>query len=409
MVKHIMNRFDTLLPLREAVEIFDATQWNLPGCETLNIEYSSGKISTSSVYSNVNIPGENKAAMDGYAVKYMDTLNASDHNPAKLELTGVNMAGGYAGNPLEYGQCREIYTGSIMPEGADAVIKVENCEQSGNYIYVYSPVSSGENMASTGEDIAVGSMILHRKSIVRPQHISAARAAGIENINVYRNISIGIVNTGRELVTGQINNSTGSLLMSFYRNSFMDTIDGGIADDDIDSIREKIINLRDRCNIIIVTGGSSLGRKDLTTDALSGLGKMLFSGVAIKPGRTIAVFNMNNIPVLSVSGLPVAALLSSLIFISRYIHNAFGLEFIEKASAILEERIRNKTGFTTFQVMDTFPDQRELHTKPLETSASGKLSSLLRGNSFTVIDENLEGIEKGSRIIVNVIGDIKWE
>lgn len=409
MVKHIMERFDSLLSYIEAISIFDAVHWNLPGCEIVEVEHASGKISASRILSPVNIPDKNKAAMDGYAVNHQDTVNASDHNAARLRLDGVNIAGGNAGLPLRSGQCREIYTGSIMPEGADAVIKVENCEQSDDYVYVYSPVLPGENIASTGEDITIGSPLLWEKAIVRPQNISAMNAAGIKSIMVYRNITIGIVNTGRELVTGQINNSTGALLRSFYQNSFINIIDGGIVDDSTDPIRNKILNLGSKCNIIIVTGGSSLGRKDLTTDAISEIGKMLFSGVAIKPGRTIALFDMDGTPVLSVSGLPVAALLSSLIFVNRYIYNAFGIELTEKAPAILDERIHNKTGFTTFQVMDTFEKGGELHARPLETTASGRISSLLQGNSFTSIDENLEGIEEGSRIMINVIGDIKWE
>ncbi|WMT51008.1 MAG: molybdopterin molybdotransferase MoeA [Ferroplasma sp.] len=409
MVKRIMERFESLLPYSEAVSIFDAVPWHLPGRERVNIEDAAGKISACSVFSPMDIPDKNKAAMDGYAVKHINTSNASDHNPARLELSGVNMAGGGAGYPLKDGQCREIYTGSIMPEGADAVIKVENCEQSGDYIYIYSPVLAGENVASIGEDISRGSLILGEKSIIRPQNISSMTAAGIKSATVYRNITIGIVNTGRELVTGQINNSTGSLLRSFYRRAFMDIIDGGMADDSVDSIIEKISNIRKKCDIIIVTGGSSLGRKDLTTDAISRLGKMLFSGVSIRPGRTIALFNVDNMPVLSVSGLPVAALMSSLIFVNRYVQNAFGLEITEKAPAILEERIHNKTGFTTFQVMNAFVKGGELYARPLETTASGRISSLLMGNSFTLIGENLEGMEKGSRIIINVIGDIKWE
>jgi molybdopterin molybdotransferase len=409
MVKHIMERFDSLLPYREAISIFDAVPWNLPGYETVNIEDAAGRISACSVFSTVNIPDKNKAAMDGYAVRHQDAANASDHNPARLELSGVNTAGGTTGDPLREGQCREIYTGAIMPEGADAVIKVENCEQSGDHIYVYSPVLAGENVASIGEDITRGRLILGEKSMVGPQNISSMAAAGIKSATVYRNIAIGIVNTGKELVTGQINNSTGPLLRSFYRKPFIDTVDGGIADDSIDSIIEKIRNLREKCNIIIVTGGSSLGRKDLTTDAISRLGKMLFSGVAIKPGRTIALFNMDNTPVLSVSGLPVAALISSFIFVNRYVRNAFGMELTEKVPATLDERIHNKTGFTTFQVMDTFEKGYELHARPLEITASGRISSLLQGNSFTSIDENLEGVDEGTRIIINIIGDIKWE
>ena len=136
---------------------------------------------------------------------------------------------------------------------------------------------------------------------------------------------------------------------------------------------------------------------------------MLFSGVSIKPGRTIGLFNIKNRPVLSVSGLPVAALLSSMIFVYSYIKNIYGVNYIHRASSILDESIHNRAGFTTFQIARSYAIDGELHSIPLNTKVSGNLTAIIKGNSIIKIDENLEGIPEGSRVNIYVIGDIKWD
>jgi molybdopterin molybdotransferase len=409
MVKHIMKGFDHLLSYKDAISIMYSENWKYPQTVNYDIEDSLGKISAMEVISGINIPQHDKSAMDGYAVIARDTVNASATNPAILKMTGINAAGDLPGDKLCRGECREIYTGSIMPSGSDAVVKAEDCENVGGLIYIYSSIKPGDNVSTIGEDIKAGDTILAKNSIIMPQNISAIKATGIKDVMVYGEIIIGIINTGKELVNGQIENSTGILLKTFYSSRFTKTISGGIVNDDKDAIASKVRSLIGKCNIIIVTGGSSLGRRDMTTDALSSEGKLLFSGVSIKPGRTVALFNIKGKPVLSVSGLPVAALLSSLAFINNYIKNKYGIEYIHKSISILDEGIHNKIGFTTFQIAKTVYKGGELHSIPLKTTASGMISALIRGNSIIMVDENQEGIEQGSRVKIYEMGDIKWD
>jgi molybdopterin molybdotransferase len=409
MAKHTMKGFDSLLPYKEALSVFDSEQWHMPGITEKNLDNAAGKISCENIFSPLDIPGQDKSAMDGYAVRSSDTLNATSRNPAKLALKGINAAGDPVGNPVGTGQCTEIYTGSLIPPGADAVVRAENTEVTEGYVYVYAPVVRGGNISVKGEDIARGSLILEKNSIIRPQNLAAAKSAGIHSVKAYNDLAIGIINTGREILNGQIENSTGMLLRTFYDGNYTVAIDGGIVDDDKESIRDRLNSLIEKCHIVIITGGSSLGKRDMTTEALSEEGRPLFSGVAIKPGRTMAIFNVKNRPVISVSGLPVAALISSIVFVNRYIQNAFGVESALRVNSLLDENIRNKTGFTSFQIAKTYAKNGELHSVPLKTTASGMISALIRGNSLIRVDENREGIEEGSHIIVYLMGDIKWD
>ena len=404
-----MKGFDSLLSYRDAISSFSTEKWKFPGTVKIPIDRALGKISYDNVLSVKNIPCHDKSAMDGYAVLSKDTINASSSNPAKLISKGYTAAGDPPGNVISSGECMEVYTGSIMPNGADAVARAENGETIGKYVYVYSPVSHGKNVSYTGEDIKKGDIIVNKNTIIYPQNIAAMKATRIQSVNVYKKISIGIINTGKELVNGQIENSTGMLLRTFYETGYTEAIDGGIVDDDIPSIIAQVKSIIEKCHIIIITGGSSLGRRDMTTEALSSQGKIIFSGVSIKPGRTIALFNINNRPVLSVSGLPVAALISSMVFVNQYIKNIYGIWYIHKAVSIMDESIHNRVGTTTFQIAETSGKNGELHSVPVKTTVSGMISAMIRGNSIIKIDEDMEGLPQGSMATIYIMGDIKWD
>ncbi len=409
MAKHIMKGFDSLLPCDNAISRFSSETWECPDTEKISINCASGKISSENIISPHCIPDHDKSAMDGYAAISGDTIGASPSNPVKLALKGVSAAGDPPGDALYQGQCREVYTGSILPPGSDAVASAENCEAVDDSVYVYSQSNRGDNVVKIGEDIKKGDIIMHGNSIIYPQNLASMKSLGINSVKVYKNITIGIINTGKELVNNQIENSTGVILRTFYTSNFTETIDGGIVDDDISSIREKVKFIIDRCHILIITGGSSIGKRDMTTEALSMEGKLIFSGVSIKPGRTIALFKIRNRPVLSVSGFPVAALISSMVFVNRYIKDLYGIEYIHKSSSIMDENIHNKIGFTTYQIARTYLKNGELHSIPLKTTASGMISALINGNSIIRINDNMEGLRQGTRTNIYIIGDIKWD
>lgn len=407
--KHIMEGFDKFISYDDAMNIFDSMNWKYPGKENININSSLNMISYDNVYSDQDIPEFNKSAVDGYALKSSDIINAAINNPAMLKVIGSSEAGEKFSEKIKENQCIEVYTGSEIPDGADAVVKVEDTEKHGDYIYVYSSLKH-DNIFKKGEDIAKGYKILEKNERILPQHIAAMASVRIDNITVYKKIKIGIISTGNEIANKKIVNSTGILLKNYYNNNnFIETLDGGIYSDNAHDIVKGINNIINACDIIIVTGGTSLGRKDMTTDAVSSLGKLLFSGIAIKPGRTMAIFNVNNKPVISVSGLPVAALLSSLIFINRYIKNIYNFDYYKKITGILDENIHNKIGFTLFQICRAYETNNKIHILPLKTTGSGILSTIIYGNSIAMVPENLEGIENNKYVTVYMLGDIKWD
>ncbi len=408
MAKHIMEGFDRFLPYNDALHIFDSIKWRYPNSENTGINSSLNMISYTDVYSDYDIPEFNKSAVDGYAVISGDIISASINNPAVLKIRGYSEAGEKFSGKIDRNECIEVYTGSEIPDGADAVVKVEDAEKHGNCIHVYSPVKR-DNIFKHGEDIPAGYKIVGRNEKISPQHIAAMASAGINNIYVYKKIRIGIISTGNELANKKIVNSTGILLKNYYNSHFTETMDGGIYGDNADDIITGIKNIIDVCDIIIVTGGTSLGRKDKTTDAISSTGEMLFSGIAIKPGRTAALFDVNSKPVISVSGLPVAALISSLIFINRYIKNLYSFDYYSKITGILDENIHNKIGFTLFQICRTYVKGNRVHILPLKTTGSGILSTIIYGNSIAMVPENLEGIENNKDVTVYMLGDIKWD
>ncbi len=407
-MKHIMEGFDKFISYNDAINIFDSIEWKYPDKENIDINNSLNRISYDDVYSNMDIPEFNKSAVDGYALRSEDVINASINNPARLKITGTVEADQKFSGKINENECVEIYTGSEIPDGSDAVVKVEDTEKDNNYIYVYSSIKK-DNIFKKGEDISNGYKIINKNEKILPQHIAAMASVKIKNIDVYKKIRIGIISTGNELINKKIVNSTGILLKNYYNNYFIETLNGGIYGDNNKDIINGVKNIIDKCDIIIITGGTSLGRKDNTTDAISSIGKLLFSGIAIKPGRTMALFNLNNKPVLSVSGLPVAALLSSLIFVNQYIKNLYNFDYYNKINGILDENIHNKIGFTLFQICKIYIKNNEIHVLPLKTTGSGILSTIIYGNSIVMVPENIEGIENNKNVTAYIIGDIKWD
>ncbi len=409
MVKHIMKGFEPLISYDEMINVFKSINFKKPGIESVTILSSISRISSETVLADNNIPLHDRSAMDGYALKSINTQGASVNNPLKLRIAGVQLPSDSVTKKAEIGECIEVYTGSKIPDGCDSVVKVEDTEREGNYVYIYVPCSLYENISRSGEDISKGSKIILKNQKITAAHISAMAALGINNINVYNKIRICIINTGEELLNKTINNSTGALLSAFYNNEYIKTDIAATCGDNIDSIRTSVKNIIKLYDIIIITGGSSLGRHDLTTEALESISELKFSGVAIRPGRTMALFLYSGKPVISVSGLPVAALLSSMILVNEYIKKLFNLEIYKKDYAILERNIHNKPGFSTFQIALTEARKDGLHAIPMNTRVSGNISSIIEGNSIIFINENLEGLEEGKLITVYLIGDVRWD
>lgn len=367
-----------------------------------------------------DIPLFDRSAVDGYAVRSLDISSASQHNPVVLTIVGSLEAGNelLGVRPLNEGEAYIIYTGAPLPPGADAVVPFEYCINEGDKVIVLRPVPTYGNVSRAGEDFRKGDVIVRRGVRLMPWHIAALASANIGRVKVYRKVRVAIINTGNELInlgsdlrSGKIVNSTGLLIESYIKLLNAEPVPLGIVPDNVESIREAVIKALNMSDIVVVTGGTSVGNKDLVPEALEGINgaTMLFHGVAIRPGRTAGAYVINGKPVLIVSGLPVACLISMEVFLKPLIHFLTGENELPLATvkAILTRRLANEVGFKSFyRVSVCYGDDGRIYAEPLRLTGSGILSTLIKGNGIVVIPEEVEGYDVGEEIPVQILNPI---
>ncbi len=403
-----MQGFSSLMTFSDAVNRMNGRKWISIGTESVSVRESIGRISASDVVSGDNSPAFNRSAVDGYAVISTDTSGSSEYNFVVLEVDGEIEAGRSDHVSLEHGHAFEIYTGGELPRGSDAVIMAEYAERSRNQLKIYRSVRKYENVSRIGEDISKGQKIIGRGEIIKAQHIAACIAVGIETLTVSRIIEMGIISTGSEIMPGMgVKNTTQPLLLAHFSSAYMKTLDLGTVPDDpamIEALVRKSISHND---ITIVTGGTSLGLRDVTADVLDGIGEMVFGGVMIRPGRTISLYDVGGRPVFSVSGLPVAAMISLEAFIEPYLLLQTNMKRTRVVvRATITERVANRDGMRSYLRVKVRNTENGLVADPLRISGSGILSSLLMSNGITVIPENIEGLDEGEVVDVTLIGDV---
>ncbi|MCL4341015.1 MAG: molybdopterin molybdotransferase MoeA [Candidatus Thermoplasmatota archaeon] len=403
-----MHGFDSLMPFSTALENMNGRKWNQTAKEIADVRKSAGRISAADVYAGENSPSFNRSAVDGYAVISSDVSGASEYNFITLTVKGEIEAGKPNPESLDHMQAFEIYTGGELPDGSDAVVMAEYAERTGNFLKVFRSVRKYENVSRAGEDISNGQKIVEAGEIIRPQQIAACIAVGIESLAVFSVLGMGIVSTGNEIMPGmRVRNTTQPLLLSYFSSPYMKTHDLGVVPDDSSEIEASIRKGIDLYDILVVTGGTSIGTWDLVTDVLDRLGEMVFGGVMIRPGRTISLYDVRNKPVFSVSGLPVAALISLEAFLGPYLSAQTGLKRSRVVvKAAMTERVANRDGMRSYLRVKVRNTENGLYADPLRISGSGILSSLLLSNGITVIPEDREGLEQGEIVDITLIGDV---
>ncbi len=403
-----MQGFSSLITFSTAVERMSGREWEVAAVESIEVLKCSGRISAADVYAGENSPAFNRSAVDGYAVISSDVSGASEYNFITLEVRGEIEAGRSGSASLMHGEAYEIYTGGELPDGSDAVVMAEYAERSGNSLRVFRPVRKYENVSRAGEDISTGQKIIGSGEIIRAQHLAACIAVGIERLQVFRAMEMGIISTGNEIMPGMgVRNTTQPLLLSYFSSAYLRTHDLGVVPDDPAAIRSALEKSLSSHSILAITGGTGLGSGDLVADVLDGMGEMVFGGVMIRPGRTVSLYNVGGKPVFSVSGLPVAALISLEAFLDPFLNLLTGLKRTRAVvRAAVTERVANREGMRSYLRVRVRNTEKGLVADPLRITGSGILSSLLLSNGITVIPENREGLEEGEIVDITLIGDV---
>ncbi len=390
------------------------------GVEEVELPESVGRYSAEDLRAPYDYPRFDRSAVDGYAVMSRDVVGASETNPVSLKVVAEfhEITESVDGVSLSEGEAVFVPTGAPLPQGADAVVPVEYTVREGDIVYVLKGVPPYGNVSRKGEDFREGEVIVRRGTKLRPWHVAALAQAGIYKIRVFRKVRVGVLNVGSELCEpwecgkpSSTINSSGYLIQSFVKEVGGKPLYLGIVPDEFNAIKEKVIEALSTADAVVITGGTSVGKKDLVPDVLSSLpnSKLVFHGVATRPGRTAGAFVVSGKPVLMLSGLPVACLLGLELYLKPLILKAYdaGGEIEVKVRGKLVRRLNNVLGFRSYyRVVVYRGGGDELLVEPLRLTGSGIISTLLKGNGIVEIPEGLEGYDEGEVVEVTLINPI---
>lgn len=392
-----------------------------PGIEEVSLADSISRISAEDIVSDVNIPPFNRSAVDGYAVKSEDTFGASTSSPIYLKVKGRIEVGSSPKISIGPGECVEVSTGSMIPEGADAVIMREHTKLlEDGLLEVYESVSHLENISLIGEDLKRGEKVVCRGDVIRPWHVGVLASINVCRIRVLKPWTIGVFSTGSELVEacrrpgpGKIIASTKEVLKAYFAEKGFNVIDYGIVEDDLNKIAEMFRRALSECEVVVSTGGTSVGRRDYTVKAIElqdGLEDMVH-GIAVKPGRPAAIASVGGRLVIAASGLPVAALVDVEALFHPIYEHYYGLNNVYKpvVEAVLDRRIYVGAGLRGYVRVMVYRSGGVVRAMPLRITGSGVLSTLLRANGVLIVEEDVEGFDEGETVRVELLAPILEE
>jgi molybdopterin molybdotransferase len=394
----------------EAVdEILKSTR--LLSCEKVFLYDAVNRVIAEDIVSSVNIPPLNNSAMDGYALKYEDTLTASKANPAKIKIVGEAPAGKIFDREIKKGETVKIMTGGVIPLGADAVLRREDVEEHERFIKIFSPVKKGQDIREKGEDIKENDIIVKRGFAVSSACVGVLASIGRSFVNVYRKPVVTVIVTGDEIADidepfskGKIKNSNGFTLTSLLKAAGCFVRQTAIVKDN-ETALISAIEANKNSDVILSTGGVSMGDYDFVKDVVSNQGfEPVFWKVRVKPGRPLFFARGDSCLYFGIPGNPVSVMTTFYNFVLPAIRKMQGFEnvFFRETYAVLKESIKRKENRSEFIRGILEEANGELYVSATGPQGSGILTSMLAANCFIVFDEGRPLSEKGEKVRVRV-------
>lgn len=355
-----------------------------------------------------NVPAHTNSAVDGYAVRSEDLPKPGD--TAKFAIIGTALAGKPANMPVESNAAIRIMTGAVIPERADTVLMQEHVSVENSSICVSDRHRAGDNIRKAGEDLRQGDVVLSSGRRCTPADLGLIASLGLGETKVKRRVRVAIFSTGTEihpigkkLQEGELYDSNRVTLRAALTRIGTEIIDFGIIPDDRPGLIDCFNQAAASADLIITTGGVSVGQADYTREALSKLGKILFSKVAIKPGRPLAFGTIENIPFFGLPGNPVAVMVTFYQFVLPALQKLMGITeplLSPKLAAVSAEPIRKRPGRTEFQRAILSPSQNGWQVRSTGRQGSGILKSMNLANSFIVLPHECGAVNPGETVIV---------
>lgn len=365
-----------------------------------------------------DIPYTDNSAMDGFAVRSEDLKNASRDNPAVLTLIGEVPAGKVFEGKVEQGQAVSIFTGAPIPEGADTVVEVEVTKVLNGKVYVFESREKGANIRRKGEDVKKGQIVFKKGTVLTPPVIGVLSSVGKSVVKVFKPVSISIVSTGSELVEldeelspGKVRNSNTYLLEALLREYPILVTNMGTVPDELERIIETFEAAFETSDVVLTTGGVSLGEYDLVKIALERLGfRRVFWKVAQKPGKPLAFYEKEGKFAFGLPGNPAAVHVCFLEYVRPFILKSLGYESFEPITlrAKLKDGHRKKPGRLNFLRVRLSSEGGEIWAEKAGQQGSGVLSTSAYANAIALIPAEKENVEHGEEVEVHYFSNMGW-
>ncbi len=408
-----LKGFEKLTNVDEALIVFfKALKPTRLAAELISTEDALGRVAAENIPAPVDLPEFDRSAVDGYAVRAEDTFQASQFKPKTLRLVQKDS--------IDRGHAKQVWTGNQLPKGSNAVIMLEYTRAVEDGIEIVAPVTPSENISKKGEDVKKGEMAAYAGTRLQAHHLGLLTALGITKVKVARKPKVAILSTGNELVElgrktspDQIINSNRFLMAALCQELGAEPVYLGTVRDTEEEILTSIANGLEKADVVITTGGTSVGVADLVPTVVDTLGKpgVIVHGVAIRPGMPTALGVLKGKPVFALSGYPVAATVGFEVFVRPTILKLLGVENEPrpKVEACLTRRVAGALGRRVYLRVKTFERKDRFYAEPILTKGSGLLSSLTKANGYVIVPEDRDGLEEGETVKVQLFSPVAKE
>ncbi len=411
------------ITVEKALSLLLEQPLQIPFTEGTGIENAYGRVLSADVISPENLPGFNRSTMDGYAVNSTDTFGASDSLPAYLTVTGEVHMGTEPDFTVRRGEAAVIPTGGMIPDGADAVVMYEHTNRIGEDILeVMKAVAPNENVILADEDVKEGEVILEAGHRLRPQDIGALAGLGILEVEVFKKPVIAIISTGDEVVppgkplaAGEVRDINSYNLAGLIMNSGGIPLKKGIVRDDFDRLRKTFREGMQEAQMVLISGGSSVGTRDYTPKVIDETGHpgILFHGVSIKPGKPLIGGMINGIPIFGLPGHPAAVTVCFETFIEPLLKKISGEKRKENrvpsgrtVQAFFGRNLSSSTGREDHIRVALELRDNGLWARPI-LGKSGLIRTLVDADGTVIIPLNKNGIYEGETVEVNLFSEYR--
>jgi molybdenum cofactor synthesis domain-containing protein len=398
-------------PIRETIPLEEARQLIAEACkpiertERVRLVDANGRVAAADVRSTRDVPPFSRAGMDGFAVRAEDTFGASRYDPKVLRVVDKVYTGEVPKTAVDAGTAIEIATGAPMPQGADAVVMVEETEKTGGDVRVLTPVYPRQNVGRQGADIVVGQSVIGWGDVLNPSRIGALAALGVGDVEVFAKPTIAILSTGNEIADPGQELQPGQIYdINKYTLSTIIQEHGGVpspfatAQDTIEAL-EQAIDACAGCDVLVFSGGSSVGERDLILDVIGRKGEIVFHGIAVKPGKPTVFGTINGKPMFGMPGYPTSCLSNAYMLLVPALRSIARLtpRHTATVSLPLGQRIVSTTGRHQFYTVRIVDGQAMPAFK-----ASGDITSMSQADGYIEIPAQTDIVEKGEVVEIRL-------